>query len=141
MGTNYYARINECEWCGRYKRLKLGKSSAGWCFTLRVYPEKGISTLDDLIEFLDDNMAKIYDEYERKIPLKKFLKVVTERSWPINKKNYDFSNDNFYKDLNHFLEINQAELGPNNLLRHKIDGQFCIGHGEGTWDYCIGDFS
>lgn len=46
-----------------------------------------------------------------------------------------------YRDLNHFLEMNNAELGPNNLLRHKIDGQFCIGHGEGTWDYCIGDFS
>lgn len=36
--------------------------------------------------------------------------------------------------------LGQAELGPNNLLRSKIDGVHCIGH-DGMCDLIIGDFS
>jgi hypothetical protein len=39
------------------------------------------------------------------------------------------------------LGKNGAVMGPNNLFRSKIDNRFCIGYGEGTWDYVIGDFS
>lgn len=33
MGTNYYWRIKNCDKCGRYEDVHVGKSSAGW--TLR----------------------------------------------------------------------------------------------------------
>jgi hypothetical protein len=33
------------------------------------------------------------------------------------------------------------EEGPNGLIRHLIDGRFCVGHGEGTWDLINGEFS
>ena len=36
---------------------------------------------------------------------------------------------------------NNAEHGPNGLVRSKIDGHHCIGHGAGTWDLEVGDFS
>jgi hypothetical protein len=39
------------------------------------------------------------------------------------------------------LAKNHAELGPNGLLRSKVDDVHCIGHGEGTYDYIAGDFS
>ena len=37
--------------------------------------------------------------------------------------------------------MNYAEPGPNGLVRAKINGVHCIGHGEGTWDYITGEFS
>jgi len=37
--------------------------------------------------------------------------------------------------------MNQAEPGPDGLARHKVNDGHCIGHGEGTWDLIIGEFS
>ena len=38
MGTNYYWQESEpCAACGRgYEQVHVGKSSAGWCFSLHV---------------------------------------------------------------------------------------------------------
>ena len=132
MGTNYYAKLNDCEYCGRYDEMHLGKSSSGWCFSLHVYPDDGINTLNDLMNHIGDN--QIYNEYDEEISKAEFLNSVMERSWPER----DLSK---YGSFDKFLDMNEAKLGPNNLLRHKIDGRFCIGHGEGTWDYLIGEFS
>ena len=134
MGTNYYARLNYCEHCQRFDEIALGKSSGGWCFTLHVYPEKRINTLDDLMKYIGN--APIYNEYDVRVSKKHFLDVVTERSWPKR----DYSKIDPFDSLSDFLTRNGAEKGPNNLLRHKI-GNFCIGHGEGTYDYCVGEFS
>ena len=130
MGTNYYVvdETDYCKYCGKGKKeVHLGKSSAGWCFALNVYPEKGINNWADILDYVKDK--QIYNEYGDLISVEKFIDVVTNRSWAAKKTDFD-----------HFLEVNQAELGPNNLLRHKISG-FCIGHGEGTYDYMVGDFS
>lgn len=45
-----------------------------------------------------------------------------------------------YRSIEEMLQRNNAVPGPNNLLRHKID-QHCIGHGDGTYDYLVGEFS
>lgn len=29
---------------------------------------------------------------------------------------------------------------PRGLSRHEIDKRFCVGHGDGTWDYLVGEF-
>ena len=50
MGTNYYLYEGSeaCPTCKRpFEPLHIGKSSAGWCFSLHVIPEEGINTLDD----------------------------------------------------------------------------------------------
>jgi hypothetical protein len=49
MGTNYYLEIdNVCSHCGRGDtELHIGKSSAGWVFFLRIYPDEGINSLED----------------------------------------------------------------------------------------------
>lgn len=36
--------------------------------------------------------------------------------------------------------ITKRNYGNGSLLRAKIDGEFCIGRGEGPWDYMIGWF-
>jgi hypothetical protein len=51
MSTNFYWVTDEvpCPTCGHHKeeRKHIGKSSGGWAFALRVYPEEGINCLQD----------------------------------------------------------------------------------------------
>ena len=53
MGTNYYFKepdSNVCACCGRStpgRELHIGKSSGGWAFALRIYPELGINDLEN----------------------------------------------------------------------------------------------
>ena len=47
MSTNYYLFENYCEQCKRSDELHIGKSSVGWYFSLCVYPERKINSLDD----------------------------------------------------------------------------------------------
>ncbi len=42
--------------------------------------------------------------------------------------------------LKNFYQKNHSEEGPHGLLRLKIDNTFCVGHGSGTYDYCVGEF-
>ena len=49
-------------------------------------------------------------------------------------------------ELRRFMKDNSAVPGPGGLWRRAIDKedrpfQHCIGHGDGTWDLCVGDFS
>lgn len=136
MGTNYYLEIDVCKCCMRPKEVKhIGKSSAGWCFSLHV--DENTKSLVDWIDLITfhlgnpDHPCHIVDEYGRKLSLDELLHIIKNRDWghlvaPRPKEFYDQNN---------------AEPGPNNLIRHKIDGRHCIGHGEGTWDLIRGEFS
>ena len=125
MGTNYYLIDKE-----RDEEYHLGKSSAGWCFALHVSPEENIHDLSDILNKIKQPSKHIINEYGDKITTTEFLEIVTERAWKNNADNIT--------DL--FLKENQAETGPNNLLRSKIDNVHCIGHGAGTYDFIIGVF-
>lgn len=114
MGTNYYLHTEPpCECCGkpRGEELHIGKSSGGWCFSLHVIPEDSINTLDDWQHLFSKPGTYIRNEYGERVTVEQMLKTITERSWR------------------------------NGLSRHQIDGKFCLGHGEGTWDYIAGEFS
>lgn len=64
MGTNYYLKPKPCECCGRTDEgLHIGKSSAGWCFSLHVIPEEGINGLDDWKSRFDEPGVQIVNEY------------------------------------------------------------------------------
>lgn len=63
MGTNYYF-VEKCECCGNETRLHMGKSSAGWVYVMRVWPEKGITDLHSWLAYMEDRLdGLIYDEY------------------------------------------------------------------------------
>lgn len=131
MGTNYYMyQKPDCPCCNRpYEPLHIGKSSAGWCFSLHVMPEEGINDLQDWRELWNRQGAFIRDEYDEVIPVDEMVKIITERSWErIRGDKFDYKR-------------NQAIPGPNNLARHKVDGVHCIANGEGTWDCIVGVFS
>ena len=134
MGTNYYWVEDAppaCPACGHGAppvRRHIGKSSAGWVFALHVYPEEGINTLADWMDHLGSRgHGAVKDEYGEGLTVTEMHRIITVRTWiPRSVQNY---------------EANHAEPGPNGLMRAKVDGVYCIGHGEGTWDYHVGNFS
>lgn len=130
MGTNYYLHSDICPHCGRGDdEIHIGKSSAGWCFSLHVYPDNGINSLDDWKAKFDTPNSKIFNEYGDKVDVVDMLRNITERTWDRAQED-----DGWYA-------LNHAQRGPNNLSRHAIDGRHCIGHGDGTYDFVVGDFS
>ena len=134
MGANYYVRYNECECCGRFEEYHIGKSSAGWCFSLHINPDDGINNLEDM----EDLMAhgRIFDEYGMEYTFDEMIDVITNR-YRRKKEGRPYG----YTSWGDFYEKNRAQAGPFGLLRHKINGLHCIGHGEGAWDYIVGEFS
>lgn len=139
MGTNYYHHTNICGHCGRGDEPKhIGKSSGGWCFSLHVYPDQGIRTLEDWERIFRGHGTLIKDEYERVISADEMVDVIRNRSWKERSKN---TPPTLYTSWDQFHEKNLSEFGPNGLMRHKVDMKYCIGHGEGTWDLLIGEFS
>lgn len=132
MSTNYYLHTALCSCCGRGdSALHIGKSSGGWCFSLHVTEE--ITSLEDWKREFKNGVIK--DEYDQVLTPEEMLQVITERSWI----KHGWSTWPSAEKVAFFLR-NNAEAGPNNLLRHKLGGS-CIGHGEGTWDLISGEFS
>ena len=135
MGTNYYASKAippPCDRCGRFDeddRLHIGKSSAGWCFGLHVIPERGLNSLADWKQHLSSPDIIIEDEYGNRVAFKEMISIISERHRPDPP---DWDQEQY--------ATNHAEPGPNNMIRHKIS-QYCVGHGEGSWDLIPGYFS
>lgn len=154
MGTNFYLRKDACATCGHMpESTHLGKSSSGWCFGLHVYPECGISTLQDMVRWLKDELGylkqpvkewpKIVDENGQVHTLGSFLEVVTKRQ-SARRIGEGWDGEwwgSCYQSEEHFHKSNYSLRGPSGLLRHQVDGVHCIGNGEGTWDLIVGEFS
>ncbi len=122
MSTNYYLHkpsSTQCNHCGHDPEsenniIHIGKSSYGWCFALHVNPALGINTLEDWKAKWIEAGVQITNEYGDPVTTQDMLSIITER------------------DV--FCE---KGLEPE---RHKLD-QYCLGNGEGSWDYMIGEFS
>ena len=137
MGTNYYFTSKVCQTCGRGEpKRHIGKSTAGWCFALHLHPALEINNLDDWRKLWNEREALIEDEYEQPISPAEMLRIVTVRGWTRKE-----TPPHGYKDWEQFHTKNHSEFGPYGLFRATIDGQRCIGHGAGTWDLYVGDFS
>lgn len=136
MGTNYYLMTNCCDKCHRAEsEIHIGKSSAGWCFSLHVIPEDGINDLPDWQDRWSKPGAKIRDEYGNEVMPEEMLAVITDRKWIKQEKPYGYESwPDFYR-RNHGME------GPNGLTRHDIFSRNVAGHGAGTWDLITGEFS
>lgn len=136
MGDNYYLYENACDKCGRGDEpLHIGKSSAGWCFSLHVEPDMKLRDLPDWVERWSQPGVIIKDEYGHTLSPEDMLLVITARHWDNTKKWWTG-----YESEQDFHIRNHSEPGPNGLLRHRI-GQYCLSHGSGTWDCIAGEFS
>lgn len=134
MSANYYLHQNECPHCGRTDApLHIGKSSAGWHFMLRVYPDKGITTLEDWTTLFHGD-GFILDEYGQALTTDEMLVCITRRN-----------NDGQNPPTAEFLRYNEAIYGKNGLA--ALDHVRLIAKGRGTWpspgtwDYCDWEFS
>jgi hypothetical protein len=131
MSIEYYLLKNVCPHCGTpEKKIKIGTSSSSWCFGLHVMPHLGIKSLEDWIVLFNDRVNLIKNEYDDIVSADEMIGLITKRFWqPTANPAYPRDN-NWYKN-------NHALPGPNGLARHKIDGSYIVGHGEGTWDYIL----
>lgn len=81
MGTNYYL-VTRCKYCGNIlTKEHLGKQSSGNPFLLAVtalHPDLE-SVIDHVRESRDISGAEIEDEYEEKIELPEFIRIVDTR--------------------------------------------------------------
>jgi hypothetical protein len=80
MGTNY-DWLEACPHCGgrlEGLRLHIGKSSAGWCFSLRVHPDRGIHSLEDWKKRWESG-GEIVDEYNRLSTVPEMLRTILDR--------------------------------------------------------------
>lgn len=141
MGTNFYLHTKpDCEHCGaKSEPLHIGKSSGGWCFSLHVIPEMGINTLDDWRKLWLEPGTRIEDEYGRDIGPDEMESIISKRHGGMSFDEMRWYGVGYTGEAD-FHRRNYSMRGPNNLLRHRL-GDHCVGHGEGTWDYIVGDFS
>ena len=130
MGTNYYLLQNRCQCCKRSDERHVGKSSMGWVFALHVYPDEGINTMQDWEKLLTPD-AVVKDEYGVERAASVMLVAIKDRG-------NDLSEEDRAKLRSHKVP-EYAVAGPNGLLRSKLSNH-CIGHGEGPWDYLVGEF-
>lgn len=138
MGTNFYYHDDDVTY-GYIRHI--GKSSAGWCFSLHVYEEDLLLSLKDWIDLMLFPYSHIEDEYGNTLGIEDMLCLIVGRcgGW-MTMRDPDSRWTPGYESLEDFYERNHAEAGPRGLLRHRIDGN-CVGHGPGTWDLIKGDFS
>ncbi len=132
MGTNYYYRPPD----GR-DPLHIGKSSAGWCFSLHVYTwdENGPQDLAQW-QHIWSQGGLIEDEYGWSVTAEEMLDIICQRSWDSPENPVGYANWDAFDRANHSVP------GPNGLRRHAIGPPGgCIAHGAGTYDFIVGDFS
>jgi len=162
MGTNYYLITkggNPCPTCGHVdpppRKLHIGKSSMGWCFSMQADPlqqwryHRDPSKLWGLTTWramFDGEGRRIEDEYGTPISPEEMVAIITDREsrsdepWKDGWWVSPFLS-NAYSCEEDFHRRSYSERGPNGLLRHRIDGEHCAGHGDGTWDLIVGEFS
>ena len=131
MGTNYYwYERGPCACCGRaFEAHHIGKSSGGWCFSLYVGEWEGPKDFKGWKDRINSAGSIIKDEFGGIVTPDEMIDIIINRSAISGHK---WTKEQYQRSI--------AEPGPNGLARHKI-GDFCIGHGEGTCDYIVGDFS
>jgi len=130
MGTNYYLHEKPpCQTCGHADEpLHIGKSSAGWCFSLHVDPESGIKDLPDWESRWSMAGAVITTEYDEIVSVDEMRAIILARTWT---GGTEWDED--------YLAQNDAARGPLGLLRARI-GSHCLGHGSGAYDLIPGEF-
>jgi hypothetical protein len=116
--------------------VHIGKSSAGWVFSLHVYPAMpGFpQSLDDYRKCFADGWV-IHDEYGGLVePAEMLRRIVDRTGYPDGQSPWTPG-----QLRNH---AHGCEVGPRGLARSKISPDHCIGHGPGeeTYSLIVGEF-
>lgn len=112
-----------------YHVLHIGKSSAGWHFSLCVYPLIGIANLEDWKRVWASKDCKLYTEDDVEITPEEALEYITNRKpWTHatedevlashNKMVKEYDVGRFYKTYEEYMADNHAKRGINGLWAH-----------------------
>ena len=83
MGTNYYAVIDKCDCCGRGPdKIHIGKSSAGWPFSLHT--TEHLKNWPLWREFIEKTDAPIVDEYGVKITIYDLASLIANTLYDVD---------------------------------------------------------
>jgi len=107
---------------------------------LHVQPEDGLHGFEDWLYEISSVMQSggaIEDEYGTFIEYHEIVNIMLNRKSSGWKTTYP---NVFYDSESEMLSRNNAERGINGLLKHIADGRHCVGHGDGTVSYIIGEF-
>jgi hypothetical protein len=135
MGTNFYIVTPNPDTEDVFHPMlvrHLGKSSVGWAYMLRVWPEDDLVDLDGWVAFLRRTGGRIYDEYRNEHTLEGWLSVVRER-WFVR----DELPDEAFLRSNHAELCHHPEGGGRFLL--FSEGFSDRSHGP-TWEAVDSDF-
>lgn len=81
MGTNFYVDADAtCNNPAHTEQLHIGKSSGGWKFGHRGYPDLGLMSWEAWLQFLPGRV--IHDEYGREVSLPELRSIVENRVAP-----------------------------------------------------------
>lgn len=109
MGTNYYTKENECDHCGRFDEIHLGKSSMGWQFSFQYNGGQYYKNVEEMKVWLESKT--ITNEYGDKVSNEQFWTMVKKKQVPTNSNHasqyncydtemvingYSFSDGEFY---------------------------------------------
>ena len=134
MGTNYYVKNSlnpETDF------LHIGKSSGGWFFMLHVVPEMGLNDLPDWVNYFEGR--EILDSGGNRIFTDEMVNIISKRSGDVVTP--EPGNFSRYDGFASMLQRNGAiYVKDKRLIRRKFIAP-CVGHGAGTWDLVIGNFS
>ena len=140
MGTNYYSVLKSelpsldptINFYYSKNTYHIGKSSYGWVFSLHVIPDIGIIDLASWFYYLSHPDRSIIDENGNEISFEEMMTIIKERKRELPPQ----APLHFYSQ--------SAIMGPNNLIRSKIDGEHVVSwgdNGHGTWDCIVGEFT
>lgn len=128
MGTNYFVSkkpsLIGILQGGETEELHLGKSSVGWCFSLRIYPERGLVNLESWYRYMASGRTIITDEYGGEHELESIIDRIVNRRFNAHSTPKDSSRRQFHKD---------------GCQRHRIS-EVCK-PGKGPYDLCNYEFS
>ena len=110
--------------------LHIGKSSAGWYFSLCIYPLIGINNLDDWKKIWSSSDCKIYTEYDEEITEEELMSYIVNRQYPSEideDKALKYNNEMAEKEgigrrfdtYDQLLLFNGAARGKNGLWSHN----------------------
>lgn len=152
--NNFYYKTEEELNEKLYQCIHIGKSSGGWHFILAIYPDYGISNLEDWKKLFFDSSNYIENEYGERVTPEEMMSIITERGDERLKdfnslEEYEaeqlkhqndfikkFGNGKLYKTYDDMLKDNHAVRGKFGLWAHQPDNHTFAT--DGTYDYSEG---
>jgi len=133
MSRNYYLSIG-----GGTPPTLIGTATEGWTFALRVYPEHGISDIDDWIDLFSKHPEGIDNEDGNRVTLFDMMRVINSGAGTHDFKGkpagLEKADGSPYTGWLEYHSYNESCAGPHGLLRRRIRTHGCVGHGAGPWD-------